>query len=95
MSRQEKAPWEALRAARFREPAVPVAQLTPQPQEARLPGRVETAKLNPGQAFPPDLHTLADEGFPFQDIEVNMRLELWQFGDVGPFTPERQLGCLL
>ena len=101
----------ALRAVRCRELAVPVAQLEPQPQEVRLPGRDETATPNPRQGKPlapgsergkttapnpdqvllSDYRTLADEGFPFQGIEANMRLELWQLGDVGPFTPERPL----
>ena len=101
----------ALRAVRFRELAVPVAQLTPWSQEARLPmqekiaqpglGRGEIAAPSFGQgkiteqiadqAILPDSRTLADEGFPFQDTEVNMRLELWQLGDVGPFTQEKPL----
>jgi len=101
----------ALRAVRYRELAVPVALLTPQPQEARLPGRGKIATLSPEHGKPtapapergkttapspeqvllPDWPTLADEGFPFQDVEANMRLELWQLGDVGPFTPERPL----
>ena len=46
---------------------------------------------SPERAFQPEMPTLADEGFPFQDIEVNMRLELWQLGNVGAFTPERPL----
>ena len=91
----------ALRAVRYRGLAVPVAQLTPQSQEAWLPEQGKAATPSPErrkptapspeQAFPSDFRTLADEGLPFQDIEANMRLELWQLGDVGPFTPERPL----
>ena len=89
----------ALRAVRYRELAVPVAQLTLQSQEVRLPeqGRAATPSfeqaLSPDleRVLPPGFHTLVDEGFPFQDIEANMRLELWQLGDVGSFTPERPL----
>ena len=81
----------ALRAVRYRELAVPITRLTPQPQEVRLPGQGRAALPSPEQVFSSDLRTLTDEGFPFRDIETNMRLELWQFGDVGPFTPERPL----
>lgn len=81
----------ALRAVRFRELAVPVAQLTLQPQEVRLPGRGKAAAPNPEQAPFPGRRTLADEGFPFQDVETNMRPELWQLGDVGSFTSEKPL----
>ena len=81
----------ALRAVRFRELAVPVAQLALQSQEVRLPGQEKATVPSPDQVLPRNLRTLADEGFPFQSVEANMRLELWQLGDVGPFTPERPL----
>ena len=81
----------ALRAVRCRELAVPITRLTPQPQEARLPGQGKATSPSSEQVFPSDLRTLADEGFPFRDVETNMRLELWQLGDVGPFTPKSPL----
>ena len=81
----------ALRAVRFRGLAVPVTQLTPQSQEAQLPGQEKATLPSPDPVLPRNLRTLADEGFPFQDIETNMRLELWQLSDVGAFTPERPL----
>jgi len=81
----------ALRAVRFRELAVPVAQLALQSQEVRLPGQEGATVPSPDQVLLRNLRTLAGEGFPFQNVEANMRLELWQLGDVGPFTPERPL----
>jgi len=81
----------ALRAVRFRELTVPVAQLALQSQEVRLPGQEGATVPSPDQVLLRNLRTLADEGFPFQNVEANMRLELWQLGDVGPFTPERPL----
>jgi len=81
----------ALRAVRFRELTVPVAQLALQSQEVRLPGQEGATVPSPDQVLLRNLRTLAGEGFPFQNVEANMRLELWQLGDVGPFTPERPL----
>ena len=81
----------ALRAVRFRELTVPVAQLALQSQEVRLPGQEEATVPSSDQVLLRNLRTLAGEGFPFQNVEANMRLELWQLGDVGPFTPERPL----
>ena len=81
----------ALRAVRCRELAVPVAQLELHTHEVWLLGQEKIMAPSPERAFQPEMRTLADEGFPFQDIEVNMRLELWQLGNVGAFTPERPL----